>query len=137
MSNHRNCLLNQRESQSFARKPVDPLLKFTLTHLARQKSGPSLGAGHWPTVADEFKRAGFLEGEAIGTSLLIEHEHHRDQLHTSALIGRSMFANVGELANSAVGLPVLNFKKTASFEFVRCVRLQADTDLGHVFCRGL
>ncbi|EDM83094.1 hypothetical protein LMED105_00787 [Limnobacter sp. MED105] len=75
--NQRSYWPNQRESQSFARKPVDPLLKFTLTHLARQKSGPSLGAGHWPTVADEFKRAGFLEGEAIGTSLLIEREHHR------------------------------------------------------------
>ncbi|WP_291809061.1 hypothetical protein [Limnobacter sp.] len=108
MSNHRNCLIkqrdywpNQRESQSFARKPVDPLLKFILTHLARQKSGPSLGAGHWPTVADEFKRAGFLEGEAIGTSLLI---------------GWSMFANVGDSANSAVGLSVPNFKKTAPLE---------------------
>ncbi|WP_341709329.1 hypothetical protein [Limnobacter sp.] len=40
---------------------------FTLTHLARQKGGPSLGAGPWPTVAGEFKRAGFLEGEAIET----------------------------------------------------------------------
>uniref|UniRef100_UPI0025FC7295 hypothetical protein n=2 Tax=Limnobacter TaxID=131079 RepID=UPI0025FC7295 len=75
----------------------------------RQKSGPSLGAGHWPTVADEFKRAGFLEGEAIGTSLLIEHEHHRDQLHTSALIGRSMFANLGDSANST-GLPDSSLK---------------------------
>jgi hypothetical protein len=46
---------------------VFPFLRFTLTHLARQKSGPSLGAGPWPTVADEFKRAGFLEGEAIET----------------------------------------------------------------------
>jgi hypothetical protein len=47
-------------------------LKSTLTHLARQKSGPSLGVGRGPNVACEFKRAGFLEGEAIGTSLLIE-----------------------------------------------------------------
>ncbi|WP_130556298.1 hypothetical protein [Limnobacter thiooxidans] len=62
---------NQRESQSFARKPVDPFLKFTLTHLARQKSEPRLGVGRWPIVACEFKWAGFLEGETIGTSLLI------------------------------------------------------------------
>jgi len=42
-------------------------LRFSLTHLDRQKGGPSLGAGLWPTVAGEFKRAGFLEGEAIET----------------------------------------------------------------------
>ncbi|WP_334120165.1 hypothetical protein [Limnobacter sp.] len=68
---------NQRESQSLARKPDFPFLKFTLTHLARQKGGPSLGAGLWPSVASEFKQAGFLEGEAIGTSLLIALEAGR------------------------------------------------------------
>ncbi|MBU0542448.1 MAG: hypothetical protein KKC58_08635, partial [Gammaproteobacteria bacterium] len=47
---------------------------FTLTHLARQKGGPSLGAGPWPTVAGEFKRAGFLEGEAIETPPPIGHQ---------------------------------------------------------------
>jgi hypothetical protein len=30
-----------------------------------------LGAGLWPNVACEFKRAGFPEGETIGTSLPI------------------------------------------------------------------
>ena len=51
---------------SRARKPVFPFLRFTLTHLARQKSGPSLGAGLWPNVAGEFKRAGFLDRRCEG-----------------------------------------------------------------------
>ena len=50
-------------------KTCNPFLIFTLTHLARQKSGPSLGVGCWPTVAGEFKRAGFLDrrSECIAT----------------------------------------------------------------------
>ncbi|WP_341709987.1 hypothetical protein [Limnobacter sp.] len=53
---------------------------FTLTHLARQKGGPSLGAGPWPTVAGEFKRAGFLEGEAIETPPPIGRAKHSCEL---------------------------------------------------------
>jgi len=67
---------NRRESQSLARKPVLPFLIFTLTHRARQKTWPSLGVDLWSTVACEFKRAGFLEGEAIRTTLTIA--PHRD-----------------------------------------------------------
>jgi hypothetical protein len=42
-------------------------LIFTLTHQAWQKRWPSLGVSLWLNVACEFKRAGFLEGEAIET----------------------------------------------------------------------
>ena len=58
------CLL--RRMPSLARKPVFPFLRSTLTHLARQKGGPSLGAGRWQTVAGEFKRAGFLDRRCEG-----------------------------------------------------------------------
>jgi hypothetical protein len=50
-------------------KTCIPFLKFTLTHLARQKSGPSLGVGLWPTVAGEFKRAGFLDRRCEGIAI--------------------------------------------------------------------
>jgi len=45
----------------------------------------------WLNVACEFKRAGFLEGQAIGTSLPI---------------GPFRLAGARGAANSAVGLPV-------------------------------
>ncbi|WP_341709617.1 hypothetical protein [Limnobacter sp.] len=39
-----------------------------------------------------------------------------------------MFANVGNSANSAVGLPVPNFKKIVPFEFMRGVWRIANTE---------
>ncbi|HAV74693.1 MAG: hypothetical protein CMN89_09815 [Sutterellaceae bacterium] len=44
----------------------------------------------------------------------------------SGVCGR--FANGGASANSAVGLPVTNFKKTAPFGFIRCVWRLANTE---------
>ena len=56
-------------------------------------------------------RAGFLEGEAIGISLPI---------------GPSNLAVVKPTRQ--VGLPVPSFKKTAPFEFIRCVWRLANTE---------
>jgi hypothetical protein len=68
------------------------------------------------------KRAGFLEGEAIGISLPIGLQTNR------RLFKRwSKFADTGQ-ANSAVGLLVAHFKKTAPLEFMRSVRPKADTE---------
>ena len=78
------------------------------------------GVGLWPTVACEFKRAGFLEGEAIGTSLPIV-------LNPAA----------GDAANSAVDLLGPHFKKTAPLDVIRSARLQADKEFGQLFCRIL
>jgi len=47
------------------------LFEITLTHQAWQKRWPSLGVSLRLNVVCEFKRAGFLEGEAVGTTLLI------------------------------------------------------------------
>jgi hypothetical protein len=38
-------------------------------------------------------------------------------------------------ANSSVGLPLPNFKKTAPLGSIRSVRRQADKKFGHLFCR--
>jgi len=45
------------------------------------------------------------------------------------------FSGAGDSANSAVDLPVPHFKKTAPFESIRRVRLQAGNQFGHLFCR--
>jgi len=58
------------------------------------KRWPSLGVSLRLNVAFEFKRAGFLEGEAVGTTLLI-----------APLTSRRL-VSAADLANSAVGLPV-------------------------------
>ncbi len=108
-----------------ARVPI-PRLKTCISLFEVRTDSPSLakvttklGAGLWPTVACEFKRAGFLEGEAIGTSLLIG------------------LNPTGDADNSAVGLLVPHFQKTAPFESRLQCSPSGDTQDPTVFFVGL
>ena len=71
----------------------------------------------WLNAAREFKRAGFLEGEAIGTSLPI-----------------GQFTGVSVWPIRQWVCLFRTFKKTALFEWIHSGRLQADIESGRLFC---
>jgi len=69
----------------FRRKPVSPFLKFTLTHRGSAKEMAEHGVGLQPSVACEFKRAGFPEWRCEGNAAFANLKGLRLQLAACGL----------------------------------------------------